>query len=170
MEKKLQGNYTRMLLAIINKSWRQHPTKQQLYSHLPLITKTIQVKRTRHVGHCWRSKDELISDILLWTSSHGRVKAWQPARTYIQQLSSVPIQDVALKTSRKQWTIGTNGERGPGRPVLAAQHDDDDVRRDAGSLLPPDKGQEVSECKMFLGGWFVCSTVVWRGSVSYKRS
>ena len=47
MEKKLDGNYTRMLRAILNKSWRQHPTKQQLYGHLPPITKTIHVKRTR---------------------------------------------------------------------------------------------------------------------------
>ena len=28
MEKKLDGNYTRILRAILNKSWRQHPTKQ----------------------------------------------------------------------------------------------------------------------------------------------
>ena len=41
---------------------------------------------TRHTGHCWRSKDELISDILLWTLAHGRAKVEQPARTYIQQL------------------------------------------------------------------------------------
>ena len=39
MEKKLDGNYTEMLRAILNKSWRQHPTKRQLYSHLPPITK-----------------------------------------------------------------------------------------------------------------------------------
>ena len=32
MEKKLDGNYTRILRAILNKSWRQHPTKHQLYS------------------------------------------------------------------------------------------------------------------------------------------
>ena len=30
MEKKLDGKYTRMLRAILNKSWKQHPTKQQL--------------------------------------------------------------------------------------------------------------------------------------------
>ena len=30
--------------------------------------------------------DELISDILQWTPSHGRAKAGRPARTYIQQL------------------------------------------------------------------------------------
>ena len=30
--------------------------------------------------------EELISDILLWTLSHGRAKEGRPARTYIQQL------------------------------------------------------------------------------------
>ena len=39
MEKKLDGNYTRMLRAILNKSWSQHPTKQHLYGHLSHITK-----------------------------------------------------------------------------------------------------------------------------------
>ena len=74
-----------MLRVKLNKSWRQHPTRQQLYGHLPPITKTIQVRRTRHAGHCWRSKDELISNILLWTLSYGRAKAGRPARTYIKQ-------------------------------------------------------------------------------------
>ena len=86
LEKKLDGSYTRMLLAILNKSWWQHPTKHQLYSHLPPITKIIQVRRTRHAGHCWRSRDELISDVLLWTPTYGRAKPGRPARTYIQQL------------------------------------------------------------------------------------
>ena len=86
LKKKLDGNYTRMLRAILNKSWQQHPTRHQLYSHLPPITKTIQVRRTRHAGHCRRSKDELISDVLLWTPAYGHAKAGRPARTYIQQL------------------------------------------------------------------------------------
>ena len=86
LEKKLDGNYTRMLRAILNKSWRQHPTRHQLYGHLPPITKTIQVRRTRHAGHCWRSRDELIRDVLLWTPTNGHAKAGRPARTYIQQL------------------------------------------------------------------------------------
>ena len=37
-------------------------------------------------GHCWRSRDELIRDVLLWIPTHGRAKAGRPARTYIQQL------------------------------------------------------------------------------------
>ena len=64
----------------------KHPTKHQLYAHLPPITKTIKVRRTRHAGHHWRSRDELISDVLLCTPSHGRAKAGRPTRTYIQQL------------------------------------------------------------------------------------
>ena len=85
-EKKLDGNYTRMLQAILNKFWRQYPTKHQLYGHLPPTKKGIQVRRTRHAGHCWKSRDELISVVLPWTLTYGRAKAGQLARTYIQQL------------------------------------------------------------------------------------
>ena len=70
-----------MLRAILNRSWRQHPRRHQLYGHLP----PIQVRRTRHAGHCWRSKVELIRDVLLWTPAYGQAKAGRPARTYIQQ-------------------------------------------------------------------------------------
>ena len=124
MEKMLESNYTRMLRAILNKSWRQHLTKQQMYSHLLPITKIIKVRRTRHAGRCWRSKDELTSDILLWTPSHGRAKAGWPARTYIQQLRA----DTGCnpETGRKPWMIEKCGEKGSGISVLMAWHEDDD--------------------------------------------
>ena len=86
MEKKLDGNDTRMLRAILNKSSKQHLSKQQLYGHQPAITKTIKVRRTRHAGHCWKCRNDLKSDVLLWTPSLSRAKARRPARTYIQQL------------------------------------------------------------------------------------
>ena len=81
MEKKLDSNYTRMLQAILNKSQRLNSTKQQLNCHLSPITKTIKIRRTKHVGYCWRSRDKLISGVLLWTPSHGRAKPGRPART-----------------------------------------------------------------------------------------
>ena len=123
LEKKLDGNYTRMLREILKKSWRQHPTKHQLYGHLPPITKTIQIRRTRHAGHYWRSRDELISDVLLWTPTYGRSKAGRQALTYS---SSMRIWDVALKTYQRRWTIKGRSERGLGISVLATRHDDDD--------------------------------------------
>ena len=106
LEKKLDGNYTRMLQTILNKSWRQHPTKYQLYGHLPPITKTIKVRWTRHAEHCWRSRDELKSDVL-WTPSYDQAKAGRSARTYIQQLcedtgcSSEDLPDAM--NDREEW-------------------------------------------------------------------
>ena len=96
-----------MLRAILNKSWQQHPTRHQLYGHLPPITKTIQVRRTRQAGHCWRSKDELVSDVLLWTPTYGQAKAGWPARTYIQQLcedTGCNLEDLPeVMNDRKKW-------------------------------------------------------------------
>ena len=115
LEKKLDGNYTRMLRAILNKSWQQHPTRRQLYGHLPPITKTIQARRSRHAGHSWRSKDEIVSDVLLRTPAYGQSKAGRPARTYIQQLCD---------------DTGCNPEHLPevmnDRETWRARHDDDD--------------------------------------------
>ena len=94
-----------MLRAILNKSWQQHPTRHQLYGHLPPITKIIQVRRTRHAGHCWRGRDELISEVLLWTPTHGR--AGRPARTYIQQLCEdtgcCPEDLPGAMNDREEW-------------------------------------------------------------------
>ena len=53
-EKKRDGNCTRLLRTVLNKSWKQRSTIQQLNSHLPLISKIIQI------GQCWRSKDKLM--------------------------------------------------------------------------------------------------------------
>ena len=134
LEKKLDGNYTRMLRAILNKSWRQHPKRHQLYGHQPPITKTIQVRRTRHAGHFWRRRDELISNELQWTPTYGRAKAGQPARTYIQQLREdtgcSPEDLPEAMNDREKWrervrdiragpVLDFGPERGPGKGTMA---------------------------------------------------
>ena len=115
LEKKLDGNYTRMLREILNKSLRRHPTRYQLYGHLPPITKTIHVRWTRHAGHCWRNRDELISDVLLWTPTYGRAKAGRSARTYIQQLCEdtgcSPEDLPEAMNDREKWREKVRGIR-----------------------------------------------------------
>ena len=55
LEEKLDENYIRTLHAVLNKSWKQHLTKQS-DGHLPPISQAIQV---RHTKHSWRSANEL---------------------------------------------------------------------------------------------------------------
>ena len=105
MEKKLDDNYTRVLWAILNKSWRQHHTKQQLYIHLLPITKTTKIRRTKHAGHCRRSRDELISNVLLLTPHRAEQR-----------------QDDQLEPT---WTTGRGGERGTRTSALMVRHDKD---------------------------------------------
>ena len=97
LEKKQDGNYTRMLRAILNKSWQQHPTRPQLYGHLPPLTKTIQVRRTRHAGHCWRSRSSGPHPV----SSHScwmYVRAGRPAfaRPYVGVHRSTSLMSSSL--------------------------------------------------------------------------
>ena len=73
------------------------------------------VRRTRHAGHCWRSRDELIRDVLLWTPTHGRAKAGRPAWTYIQQLCEdtgcCPEDLPRAMNDREEWRA--EGQRYP---------------------------------------------------------
>ena len=123
MEKKLDNNYTKMLRTVLNKSWRQNCTKQQLYSHQPPITKIIQIRQTRHVGHHWRSKGELISDIVLWTLHMDEPRLNDQLELIYS--NSVPIKDVAWKTCWEWRMIGSKRESG--KSMLAAWHDDNDA-------------------------------------------
>ena len=87
MEKKLDGTYTRMLRAVLNLHWKKHPTLQQLYGNLPRISQVLLERRLWLAGHSWRSKEELVIEVLLWTPSHAKPAVGRPARTYIDQLS-----------------------------------------------------------------------------------
>ena len=59
LEKQLNGAYTRMLRAALNKPWQDHPTRSELYGDLPLLSDTIRKQRLRFAGHCWRNKNGL---------------------------------------------------------------------------------------------------------------
>ena len=76
------------------------------------------------MGHCWRSKDELMNDILLWTTLHRRASVGQPARTYLQQLyidtgCSLEDQLEAMDDEDRWW------EREIRKSMRKACHDND---------------------------------------------
>ena len=44
------------------------------------------MQRLRFAGHCWRSKYQVASDLILWQPQHGNCSRGCPAKTYIDQL------------------------------------------------------------------------------------
>ena len=82
-EKKLNGNYTRKLLAALNKSWKRLPTKQQLRGHLPPISQTMQVRNKKCIALLEKQGQ---THKLLWTPVHRHTSFGQPRKTYINQL------------------------------------------------------------------------------------
>ena len=72
LEKTLDGNYTKMLGAILNVPWDDFLTNSQLYGKLAKITDVIKEQRLRFAGYSFRNKEELLSDLLLWEPSHGQ--------------------------------------------------------------------------------------------------
>ena len=76
-----------MLRAILNKSWRQHPRRHQLYGHLSrnlsILSRNLfkldepDMLEKQGRTHKWCT---------LMDPTHGRAKTGRPARTYIQQL------------------------------------------------------------------------------------
>ena len=45
-------------------------------------------------GHCYRSEQEIVKDVLLWTPNHGKTKLGRQRKNYVRQL----CYDTGLKT------------------------------------------------------------------------
>ena len=79
LDKNATSYIEKILEAILEEIIAVRPLTSHLKNH---------PRRTRHARHCWRSKDELIRDVLLGTPPHGRASVGRPARTYQQQFCS----------------------------------------------------------------------------------
>ena len=107
LTKTLDGCYTRMLRAALNVSWKHYLTNKELYGPLTPISTTIRDRRLRFAGHCYRAKEELASDVILWQPNHGERSRGRPAKTYVDQL----VEDIgcnsenlpALMINRDSW-------------------------------------------------------------------
>ena len=77
LEKKLDGNYTRMLRAILNRSWRNIPQETNCTATCLLSRKLFKLDGPDMQDTAGEAET---------TPTHGRAKAGRPARTYIQQL------------------------------------------------------------------------------------
>ena len=51
MEKRLDGNYTRLLRKVQDITWKERKTNKELYGHLYPISNVIRTRRLRFIGH-----------------------------------------------------------------------------------------------------------------------
>ena len=78
-----------------------------LYGKLPSITSIIEERRLRFSGHCFRSKHEVVHQLILWEPKHGSRSVGGQLRTYIDQLESdtgIPRENLAnAMEDREGW-------------------------------------------------------------------
>ena len=116
MRSRLDSTYTRMLRAVLGVSWKEHKTNKELYGNLPKITDSLMIRRLRFIGHFWRKKDEVISELLLlWEPKHGARKRGRPVTTYVDQLRNDTGLSIAelknIMGNRNEWLKLVNGVR-----------------------------------------------------------
>ena len=74
----------------------------ELYGDLPTLSSELRQRRLRFAGHCWRRKDELCSQLLLWEPTHGKRRVGAPAKTYVNLLED----DTGIKKEEFQKLMG----------------------------------------------------------------
>ena len=123
LEKKLDGNYTRMLRAILNKSWRQTPKDTNCTATCLLSRKLFKLDEPDMqdtAGEAGTNSRVMYS----YGTPHMAVQKQDDQHEH-RFSNYVRIQDVVQKTCLRGWTIWKGGERGSGISVLPARHDDD---------------------------------------------
>ena len=49
----------------------EHVSNNDLYRNIPKITIKIRAHRMRFSGYCWRSREKLTSEVIVWEHLHG---------------------------------------------------------------------------------------------------
>ena len=100
LKKKLDDNYTRMLRAILNKSWRQHPTRHQLYGYLTPITKLYKLDEPDTQDTAVEARTN--SSVMYSNGPPHMAQQKQDDQLEHTYSSYVRIRDVTLKTCQKR--------------------------------------------------------------------
>ena len=123
-KKKLEGNYTRMLRAILNKSCGNTPQGTNYTANWLPSRKLYKLEEPDTQDTAGEARTN--SSVMYSYGPAHMAKQKQDDQLEYAYSSYVRIRDEALKTCQKRWMTGRSGERGSGISVLAARHHDDD--------------------------------------------
>ena len=94
--------------ATLNMRWQDRISNKELYVDLLPISTTLQIRRLQFSGHCWRSKNEVISQLRLWDLNHGRRSRGRPATAFIEQLKR--NTGIHVRNPQLSWQKEGSGE------------------------------------------------------------
>ena len=86
LDKKLDRPYTKLLRVVEKVTWQKLITDEVLYAGLPKISITIIERRLMLSGR--RSKNEIVSDLVLWEPKHGKSSVGRQAGTFVGLLEA----------------------------------------------------------------------------------
>ena len=99
--KQVDGCYTILFRRVQNISWRKHFTLSQIYGDLQPLSVTFAKRRAQFAGHAFRAKGEIISDILLWKASLGRILTFPDT---ISRDTGIKVEDLpAVMVNKTVW-------------------------------------------------------------------
>ena len=78
----------------------------KLVVRLPRFSTTIRKRRHRFSVHCWRSKNEVASDLVLWEPKHGKRSVGGQARTFVD------LQEVDIGLPRDSLPVAMDDRVG----------------------------------------------------------
>ena len=120
IEQKARWEVHKNAMCYDEKFMKATPHETAAVWPLTPISQTIQIRKIRNAEHCRRLKDEIISDVVLWTLTHRDTRVGQPTRNYLLQLYAGH-----RIIWRERWMIGTEGGIKSRKSVLSARLDDD---------------------------------------------
>jgi hypothetical protein len=99
---KVDGAYTKLLRYALGYKWSDKVSNATLYGNMKRASEIIRKRRLRLAGHCYRSKDQPISQLLFWDHSimsgagchRGGMKS-NYAREMLKEVASL-AEDVGL--------------------------------------------------------------------------
>ena len=112
MEKKLEGNYTRMLCSVLNKSWKQHalPAKTAALQPLTFYLTNHSSKMNKTCGALQDKQGQTQKQLFSMGYSTWTNQCW-PTRKDLLISALCQMLDVVWRTYHKRWMTGMVGVR-----------------------------------------------------------
>ena len=121
LEKRIDGCFTRLLRMVLNISWKEKRTNEELYLDLPKLSEIVRERRLRLAGHCVRHEEEIAHHLVLWEPKRGQRNRGRRTVNYLDNLKEdTNLEDAGeirrWMNNRDEWRKLARSGRAGARP------------------------------------------------------